>query len=395
VASAGKRARSITVAGAAAGAGVAGAASPPSDDTGAADERKAKRARRPAPMARKPKRRPAASVTRAVCPATLIGGSSGVPGLGKGRGGGPQRDATDGADPVIAWLAEQHAAAAAARRAGEPASPDDEDAELLGMGMELEHWSDGFTVVGVDEAGRGPLCGPVVSAAVSVEPLAWAEAGEDASTAGEREPVPGVTDSKALSEAEREHLAAALIRHPRVTWAVAVAGPRAIEEHNILRASLDSMTVAADDVADQAMPQETRDTPEPWTRGRIHVLVDGNRMPPAFRGREEAAARAESGFRFGASTLVKGDTRCYSIAAASVLAKVVRDRIMARLDELYPGYGMAGHKGYPTPAHMAVVRSKGASDCHRLTFAPLKGHWERDADGHAVPAGSGSESESE
>ncbi|KAA0163318.1 hypothetical protein FNF27_04729 [Cafeteria roenbergensis] len=309
----------------------------------------------------------------------------------------------------MAWLASAHSAAAAASGA--------EAASLMGMALEDAARAAGWRhVIGVDEAGRGPLCGPVVSAAVMVLPARSGEGGPGDDTSAE--PVPGVMDSKTLAEPERERLAEALMAHERVVWAVAAAGPRAIEQHNILRAALDGMTVAADAVllASEGRSSGGRssaasaaargaDAGPVWRGSGAKVFVDGNRMPPAFKGRMEQSLAAEQGQNegegqgedkgrcdaFEAETLVKGDSRCYSIAAASVLAKVTRDRIMKELDGKYPGYDMAGHKGYPTPAHMAIVREKGATDSHRLTFAPLKGHWTRDESGKAVPVGSDSD----
>lgn len=331
--------------------------------------------------------------------------------------------AVEGAVPAIEWAKKVVA------EAGLPDCPDGSSAEAVlsglrsGLDLSMEHAlltrQPGSVVIGVDEAGRGPLCGPVVAAAVMILPIGLThgmpEADGDAQAASasrkpsateapltasdaaagktaspDSVPVPGVTDSKLLSESEREALACSLIRHPRVVWAVAAADAVAIEKHNILRAALDCMTVAADAVAHQ-MPG-TAD---------VHVFVDGNRMPPAFKARiaaAEAATEAEVAkhashaavdtrtaaghARFSAETAVKGDSRCYSIAAASVLAKVMRDRVMVELDHTYPKYGMAGHKGYPTPAHMATVKAIGPSRVHRLTFAPLKGHWERGPDGN-------------
>lgn len=147
-----------------------------------------------------------------------------------------------------------------------------------------------------------------------------------------------------------------------------------------------------------------------------HVLIDGNQIPPAFKVRlgiplTKPKTKSESKTKtsvadppsppssssssststpgqpeLAAECLVGGDGRCYSIAAASVLAKVVRDRIMRDLDQEFPGYDLAQHKGYPTPTHKSIVIQNGPSRAHRLTFAPIKGLWERGADGTPVKA---------
>lgn len=187
----------------------------------------------------------------------------------------------------------------------------------------------GFTrVVGVDEAGRGPLAGPVVAAACFVPTHVTIE---------------GVHDSKKLNEAQREALYAQLVAHPEIEYAVHVNSAQRIDEINILQASLESMVLAA-----QALPQGPPD----------FVFVDGNRMPPTLT--------------IPAETVVKGDSKVYSIAAASIIAKVTRDRLMLEYDAQFPVYGLKQHKGYPTQAHMAAIAKHGPCAIHRMTFAPLK-----------------------
>lgn len=187
----------------------------------------------------------------------------------------------------------------------------------------------GFTrVVGVDEAGRGPLAGPVVAAACFVPTHVTIE---------------GVHDSKKLNEAQREALYAQLVAHPEIEYAVHVNSAQRIDEINILQASLESMVLAA-----QALPQGPPD----------FVFVDGNRMPPTLT--------------IAAETVVKGDSKVYSIAAASIIAKVTRDRLMLKYDAQFPVYGLKQHKGYPTQAHMAAIAKHGPCAIHRMTFAPLK-----------------------
>lgn len=187
----------------------------------------------------------------------------------------------------------------------------------------------GFTrVVGVDEAGRGPLAGPVVAAACFVPTHVTIE---------------GVHDSKKLNEAQREALYAQLVAHPEIEYAVHVNSAQRIDEINILQASLESMVLAA-----KALPQGPPD----------FVFVDGNRMPPTLT--------------IAAETVVKGDSKVYSIAAASIIAKVTRDRLMLEYDAQFPVYGLKQHKGYPTQAHMAAIAQHGPCAIHRMTFAPLK-----------------------
>ena len=197
--------------------------------------------------------------------------------------------------------------------------------ELLASGVTL--------VAGLDEAGRGPLAGPVVAAAVMF-PAHWL---------GGEFPVEltKLNDSKQLTETQREHYFAWLTSHAEVRYAIAEADALVIDRINILQATHRAMNDALD-----------RLTPPP-----AHVLVDGLRV---------------KSLRFPQTPLVKGDARSYSIAAASVLAKVTRDRQMLAFDREFPGYGFAEHKGYGTPAHLAAIARLGACPIHRRSFAPLK-----------------------
>ncbi|MCB2203249.1 ribonuclease HII [bacterium] len=176
-------------------------------------------------------------------------------------------------------------------------------------------------IAGVDEAGRGPLAGPVVAAAVIFAP----DTGID-----------GVEDSKKLRPARRDQLADEICS-VALAWATASCSAAEIDEHNILQASILAMqrAIAALD-------------PQP-----DFLLVDGNRFHHPSLPFE---------------TVVKGDAHCFSIAAASILAKVERDRVMAEMDLAYPGYGFAQHKGYPTHAHVDALRRLGPSPVHRRSF---------------------------
>jgi ribonuclease HII len=183
----------------------------------------------------------------------------------------------------------------------------------------------GATVAGVDEAGRGPLAGPVVAAAVVLAPGRKWE---------------GIDDSKKLAPETREEIFARVLNEARAfSWSV--IGSRAIDRSNILRASLEAMRRA---VARLRVPPDV-------------LLVDGHLAVPGVACPQHA--------------IVDGDARMISIAAASVVAKVVRDRIMRRLDSVWPRYGFARHKGYATPEHLAALACHGPCPIHRYSFAPV------------------------
>ena len=188
--------------------------------------------------------------------------------------------------------------------------------------IEKEYAAQGFGVIcGCDEAGRGPLAGPVCAAAV-ILPMDLV--------------IEGLNDSKKLSEKKREALFDE-IREKATAYGIAFADEKEIDGINILNASMLAMRRAI-----EAMPV----TPD-------LALIDGNRA---------------KGFAQHAVPIVKGDAKSPSIAAASILAKVTRDRLMKKLDEEYPGYGFAVHKGYPTKAHYDAIREKGPCPIHRVTF---------------------------
>ena len=200
--------------------------------------------------------------------------------------------------------------------------------------FERDLWSREFTLVaGVDEAGRGPLAGPVVAAAV-ILPWAWHDAGFD-------ERLVDLNDSKQLTEAQRENFFQILTTHPDIRSAIAIVDAATIDRINILQATHRAMN----DALAQLQPQPQ------------HVLVDG---------------RPVKTMTLPQTALVKGDARSYSIAAASVLAKVTRDRLMHDYHRQFPDYGFAEHKGYGTPQHLAAIEKLGPCPIHRMTFAPLK-----------------------
>jgi ribonuclease HII len=177
---------------------------------------------------------------------------------------------------------------------------------------------------GCDEAGRGPLAGNVIAAAVILDP---------------REPITGLADSKKLSHKQRESLYETILSKA-LGVGIGSASPQEIDETNILQASLLAMTRAVD-----SLPTK----PE-------FVFVDGNRCPR---------------WSIPSLAVVKGDAKVASISAASIVAKVVRDRELQLLDEQYPDYGFAQHKGYPTAAHFTALERFGVTPVHRLSFAPV------------------------
>ena len=192
--------------------------------------------------------------------------------------------------------------------------------------MTLHTISVALLTAGVDEAGRGPLAGPVVAAAVILDPA---------------RPIIGLADSKKLMERQREALEEEIMEKA-LAWAVARAEVEEIDTLNILHASLLAMRRAV--AALNPMPDL--------------ALVDGNRCPPSLPCRAEA--------------IVKGDQTVPAISAASILAKVARDRELLVLDIHYPGYGFARHKGYPTKDHVAALEELGVSPVHRRSFGPVR-----------------------
>ncbi|MXS20474.1 ribonuclease HII [Pseudomonas oryzihabitans] len=183
-------------------------------------------------------------------------------------------------------------------------------------------------VAGVDEVGRGPLCGAVVTAAVILDP---------------GKPILGLNDSKKLSLKRREALFDE-IQEKALAWCVARAEVAEIDRLNILHATMLAMQRAVEGLRVQP---------------RL-ALIDGNRCPK---------------LAVPSSPVVKGDSQVPAIAAASILAKVTRDREMQALDALYPGYGLAGHKGYPTAEHLDALRRLGPTPIHRRSFAPVRDAW--------------------
>ena len=184
-------------------------------------------------------------------------------------------------------------------------------------------------VCGVDEAGRGPLVGAVVAGAVVLDP---------------NNPIEGLKDSKKLTAARREYLYEQIMEKAKA-WGVGEASPLEIDQINILQATMLAMRRAIEDLANRlgAWPDK--------------ALIDGNRCP-------ELPIAAEA--------IVKGDSKEPAISAASIVAKVTRDRQMMSLHERHPEYGFAQHMGYPTEAHFAALKQYGACDQHRRSFSPVR-----------------------
>lgn len=203
-------------------------------------------------------------------------------------------------------------------------------AALDRFAFEREWWRKGtLHLAGVDEAGRGPLAGPVVAAAVCLPPL-WLDSGLPAA-------LHGLNDSKQLTERMREEFFAVLTTHPEIRFGIARVEAGQIDEINILQATHLAMNLAL---------EQLRPAPQ-------HVLVDGRPVPT---------------LRFPQTAIVKGDALSYSIAAASVLAKVTRDRLMLDYHREFPHYGFAEHKGYGTPQHLAALAQHGPCPLHRRSF---------------------------
>ncbi len=180
-------------------------------------------------------------------------------------------------------------------------------------------------IAGIDEVGRGPLAGPVVTAAVILDP---------------NRPILGLADSKKLTEKRREILAAIIKQHA-LAWAIGRAEPEEIDQLNILQATLLAMKRAVEGLGMEPS----------------HALVDGNQAPKLM---------------CPVTTIIKGDQTEPAIAAASIIAKVSRDKEMILMEESFPGYGFAKHKGYPTKMHQDALMKLGVSKIHRRSFKPVQ-----------------------
>lgn len=190
---------------------------------------------------------------------------------------------------------------------------------------EAPYWEQDKLIIGVDEAGRGPLAGPVVAAAVVLAPDTF---------------LPGLADSKTLTPEQRTILFEQIIEKA-LDFAVGIVGPKEIDILNILKATQLAMgkAISGIDISYQ------------------YIFIDGNQRCPYVQTAQK--------------TIVKGDALSVSVAAASIVAKVTRDTLMVDLDAVYPGYGFAEHKGYPTSKHLTALNQLGPSPVHRRSFAPV------------------------
>lgn len=195
------------------------------------------------------------------------------------------------------------------------------------MGLDFNLVED--LVAGVDEVGRGPLCGAVVTAAVILDPA---------------RPILGLNDSKKLTEAKREALFDEICEKA-LSFCIARAEVEEIDRLNILQATMLAMQRAVEGLS---VPPKL-------------ALIDGNRCPK---------------LAVPAAPVIQGDAKVPAIAAASILAKVSRDREMSAFELIYPGYGIGGHKGYPTPVHLEALARLGPTPIHRRSFAPVRAAWE-------------------
>jgi len=200
-------------------------------------------------------------------------------------------------------------------------------AKQLQMGLDFDLVEE--LVAGVDEVGRGPLCGAVVTAAVILDP---------------RRPILGLNDSKKLTEAKRELLYEEICEKA-LAWCIARAEVDEIDSLNILHATMLAMQRAVQGLS--IVPKL--------------ALIDGNRCPQ---------------LAVPSAPVIQGDAKVPAIAAASILAKVSRDREMSAFELIYPGYGIGGHKGYPTPVHLEALARLGPTPIHRRSFAPVRAAYE-------------------
>lgn len=200
-------------------------------------------------------------------------------------------------------------------------------AKQLQMGLDFDLVEE--LVAGVDEVGRGPLCGAVVTAAVILDP---------------RRPILGLNDSKKLTEAKRELLYEEICEKA-LAWCIARAEVDEIDRLNILHATMLAMQRAVEGLC--IVPKL--------------ALIDGNRCPQ---------------LAVPSAPVIQGDAKVPAIAAASILAKVSRDREMSAFELIYPGYGIGGHKGYPTPVHLEALSRLGPTPIHRRSFAPVRAAYE-------------------
>ncbi len=215
-------------------------------------------------------------------------------------------------------------------------------------------------MVGLDEAGRGPLAGPVVAGAVCVKLKVKSQ---------KLKVLESVNDSKKLSEKKREELYEILINHSAIIWGVGIISEKVIDKINILEATKLAMEKAVDDL--NMKPQSGNNVRLPRRRAPQGA-------PPRNDGRVADFLLIDGNFKINSQipqkSIVKGDQKVFSIAAASIIAKVTRDRLMQKMHKKYPAYGFDQHKGYGTALHVANLKSFGSCKIHRKTFWPVSSY---------------------
>jgi ribonuclease HII len=295
--------------------------------------------------------RPALQMRRSSRLAGAVSCAAPTPGAPKQRALASKPAAAKRSAPASRSKAESTPAAKAAAKRPKTSTAAANEAEGgATTKREAAAWARGVELcVGCDEAGRGPLAGPVVAAACALPASAPR--------------ILGVSDSKTIvDEAAREALYEQIVSTPGVAWSARVVSAARIDEVNILMASLEAMRLSIVDVLEQQAPKTALalvDGPfSPWKEGDKYVDFQ-TPAPPAAVALEVEPVK-------------KGDASVYCIAAASILAKVTRDRLMHRYDALWPAYGLSQHKGYPTGQHVAAISKHGPCAVHRRTFAPLK-----------------------
>src|SRR3989344_235461 len=228
----------------------------------------------------------------------------------------------------------------------------------LNFSEEKKLWRQGFNfVVGLDEVGRGPLAGPVIAAAVTVRQIP-----------NSKSQIPKVNDSKKLSQKKREELYEILTNHSAIEWGVGIVSEKVIDKINILEATKLSMAKAIDNLISKSQfplthraslrvhSKQTQNSNLRNLKQIDFLLIDGNFKITSGRPQK---------------SIVKGDQKVFSIAAASIIAKVTRDRIMQRMHKKYPNYGFNLHKGYGTALHMTNLKNYKPCKIHRKTFFPV------------------------
>ncbi len=221
-------------------------------------------------------------------------------------------------------------------------------------------WKKGYGfVVGLDEVGRGPLAGPVVAAAVLIN-LKFKN--QNAKLQFKIKKLDKISDSKKLSEKQREFFYNILTNHEKIKWGIGVVSEKIIDKINILEATKLAMVKAIVNLKSKCQNPNVKSNP----KFKVDFLIlDGNFKIDTSRFRQGFGEPRQK-------SIIKGDQKVFSISAASIIAKVTRDRVMEKYDKKYPQYGFKKHKGYPTKAHFASLKKFGPCSIHRKSFYPVR-----------------------